>query len=103
MCADEQGKFWEFHDAIFARGGQLSEASFAEIGSELGLDSEALGSCMSERRYSEFVQNDFDAGREAGVTGTPAFFVNGVALKGARNADELSAIVDSELARIQVN
>jgi len=103
MCADEQGKFWEFHDAIFARNGKLSAGSFAEIGSELGLDGDALGSCMSEKRYADFVQQDFEAGRAAGVTGTPAFFVNGVALKGSRDADELSKIVDSELARVQVN
>jgi protein-disulfide isomerase len=103
MCADEQGKFWEYHDAIFARGGTLSEASFAEIGSELGLDGDALGTCMTERRYADFVQQDFDAGRAAGVTGTPAFFVNGVALKGSRDADQLSKVVDSELARAQVN
>jgi protein-disulfide isomerase len=101
MCADEQGKFWEYHDAIFARSGKLSEASFAEIGSELGLDGDALGACMTERRYADFVQQDFDAGRAAGVTGTPAFFVNGLALKGSRDADELSKIVDSELARTQ--
>jgi predicted DsbA family dithiol-disulfide isomerase len=103
MCADEQGKFWAFHDAIFARSGKLSEGSFAEIGSELGLDGDALGTCMSERRYADFVQQDFDAGVAAGVTGTPAFFVNGVSLKGSRNADELSQIVDSELARVSAN
>jgi len=103
MCADEQGKFWEYHDAIFARSGRLSEASFAEIGSELGLDGDALGACITERRYADFVQQDFDAGRAAGVTGTPAFFVNGVALKGSRDADELSKIVDSELERAKLN
>ena len=100
MCADEQGHFWEFHDAIFARQGRLDETSFAEIGEAIGLDGEALGQCIAERRYQQFVQGDFDAGQLAGVTGTPAFFVNGIPLKGARNADELSRIVDAELARL---
>jgi predicted DsbA family dithiol-disulfide isomerase len=103
MCAEEQGKFWEFHDAIFARQGRLAEGSFAEIGTELELDSEALSTCISERRYADFVQADFMAGQQAGVTGTPAFFINGIPLKGARDADDLSQIVDSELARIQAN
>jgi protein-disulfide isomerase len=103
MCADEQGKFWEFHDAIFARAGQLSEGSFAEIGSELGLDGDAMGLCITERRYAEYVQNDFDSGQKAGVEGTPAFFVNGLFLKGSRTADDLSRIVDSELERIELN
>jgi len=100
MCADEQGRFWDFHDAIFARGGRLEADSFAEIGRELELDLEALGQCMGERRYRDFVQSDFEAGEAAGVTGTPAFFVNGIALKGARNADEISEIVDAELERL---
>jgi len=103
MCADEQGKFWEYHDAIFARGGKLSTDSFAEIDRELGLDAEAQGSCRTDRRYADFVQQDFDAGRAAGVTGTPAFFVNGIALKGSRTADQISQIVDDELERIEVN
>ena len=100
MCADEQGRFWDFHDAIFARGGRIEADSFAEIGRELELDLETLGQCMGERRYRDFVQSDFEAGEAAGVTGTPAFFVNGIALKGARNADEISEIVDAELERL---
>jgi len=100
MCADEQGRFWDFHDAIFARQGRLAEDSFTEIGDELGLDLPALEQCIAERRYQAFVDADFAAGRDAGVTGTPAFFVNGIALKGARNADELSRVVDAELARL---
>lgn len=103
MCADEQGKFWEYHDAIFARQGKLDASSFDEIGSQLELDGKALSSCIAERRYAEFVQADFVAGQQAGVTGTPAFFVNGIPLKGARDADSLSRVVDSELERIQAN
>ena len=103
MCADEQGKFWEFHDAIFARRGKLEADSFTLIGTELELDGEALGACITERRYAEFVQQDLDAGRAAGVTGTPAFFINGIALKGARDVDSLSRVVDSELQRVETN
>lgn len=100
MCADEQGRFWDFHDAIFARGGRLEAGSYTEIGRALELNLEALGQCMGERRYQAFVQADFEAGQAAGVTGTPAFFVNGIALRGARDADEISRVVEAELARI---
>ena len=103
MCADEQGKFWEFHDGIFARNGRLEEGSFVEIGNEIGLDIAALEGSVGERRHQQFVQADFVAGQTAGVTGTPAFFVNGIAMKGARDADEISRVVESELARIQAN
>lgn len=101
MCAEEQGKFWEYHDGIFARQGKLEDGSFSEISSEVGLDAEAFNSCLEERRYKDFVDTDFAAGQEAGVTGTPSFFLNGIKLTGARDADELGRYVDQELARIE--
>jgi len=100
MCADEQERFWDYHDAIFARRGQLGEGSLDEIANELELDLERFRPCVEERRYAEFVNADLEAGRQAGVTGTPAFFVNGIALKGARDADELSRVVEAELTRV---
>jgi protein-disulfide isomerase len=100
MCAEEQGRFWEFHDAIFARKGRLEEGSFVEIAKDLGLDLDAFNACVAERRYAEFVTTDQEAGIAAGVTGTPAFFINGIPLKGARDADDLSRVIDAELERI---
>ena len=101
MCADEQGQFLAFHDAIFGKGGKLASGSLAQIGVDLGLDVASLNQCIEERRFKDFVEADFKAGQEAGVTGTPAFFINGISLKGARDADELSRYVDMELARIE--
>lgn len=101
MCADEQGKFWEFHQAIFNLSGKLAEGSLAKIGSDLGLDVEELSSCIENRRFKDFVDADFAAGRAAGVTGTPAFFINGITFTGSRDADEMSRQVDLELARIE--
>lgn len=103
MCADEQGKFWEYHDGIFARSGKLADGSFAEIAEAVGVESEAFAACLEERRYKDFVEQDFTTGREAGVTGTPSFFLNGIQLTGARDADELSRQVELELARLDTN
>jgi protein-disulfide isomerase len=103
MCADEQGKFWEYHDGIFARQGKLEDGSLAEIGSAVGLETDEFNRCIEERRYKDFVEADFAAGQEAGVTGTPSFFLNGIKLTGARDASELSRYVDIELARIEGN
>ena len=101
MCADEQGKFWAFHQAIFDLSGKLVEGSMVKIGSDLGLDKDLLTSCIEERRFKDFVDADFAAGRAAGVTGTPAFFINGMTFTGSRDADEMSRQVDLELARIE--
>ncbi len=100
MCADEQGRFWDFHDAIFARNGKLDAKTFGTIGADLGLDTAALDRCIAERRFEAYVQNDAQAGEKAGVTGTPAFFVNGIPLKGARDVADLSRVIDGELARL---
>ena len=103
MCADEQGKFWAYHDGIFARAGQLEGDALTEIGSEVGLDAEAFNLCVEERRFKDFVAKDFADGREAGVSGTPSFFLNGIKLKGARSVEDLSAQVDIELARLNLD
>jgi predicted DsbA family dithiol-disulfide isomerase len=100
MCADEQGKFWAFHDAIFALNGRIDESSFDAIAGEIGLDGAALGRCIEEGRFKDYVENDARAGEAAGVTGTPAFFVNGIPMKGARDVADLSRVIDGELARL---
>ena len=103
MCAEEQGRFWDFHDAIFAREGRLSSASFGEIAAELDLDATALAECIDEGRHRQAVQADLVDGQQAGVTGTPAYFVNGIALKGAQDADEISRLIDAELLRLKAD
>jgi len=103
MCADEQGKFWEFNDALFALEGRIDETSFPAIGEKLGLDGPALASCIAERRFKEYVEADAKAGQTAGVTGTPAYFVNGIPMKGARELDDLSRVIDGELSRVARN
>jgi protein-disulfide isomerase len=80
QCANEQGKFWEFHDLLFnsqeAEGsGWASPANMKEFASELGLDREKFDSCLDSERYSSFVENDFAFAREIGATGTPTFVV----------------------------
>lgn len=100
MCADEQGRFWDFHDALFALEGDIVEASIPAIAQRLALDSKAFEICVAERRFRDFVEADAQAGSAAGVTGTPAFFVNGIPLKGARDVAEFSRVIDAELARI---
>ena len=102
MCADQQGKFWGYHEGIFARNGKLGGDALVEIAAEVGLDADEFDSCLEERRYKDFVETDFAAGREAGVTGTPSFFLNGIKLKGALSVDDLSGQVDLELARLQL-
>ena len=99
MCADEQGKFWAFHDRLFQSPNALSDADLLRYAGELGLDQAAFTKCVEEGRFAAQVDRDLQAGREAGVTGTPAFFVNGVLISGSKPAEEFFELIDSELAR----
>jgi protein-disulfide isomerase len=98
-CADEQGRFWEYHSGLFAAGAKFDAESLQQHASDAELDLEAFRICVEERRFQADVEADLADGREAGVTGTPAFFVNGIRMRGARPLDDFVAIIEQELRR----
>ncbi len=97
-CADAQGKFWEYHAGLFAENAQLDRPGLDALAQKTGLDPAAFKACMDERRTQALVQKDVDAGSEAGVSGTPAFFINGIPLRGALPAEDFQRVIDEELA-----
>lgn len=101
LCAAEQNKFWELHDAMFQEqsAASLDVAALETKARELGLDGEKFSACLSSGKYEDQVRADLKAGVAAGVSGTPAFFVNGRPLSGAIGLESLSQVVDEELAR----
>jgi predicted DsbA family dithiol-disulfide isomerase len=98
-CANEQGRFWEFHRKLFASGGKVDAESLQQYAGEVELNLEAFQVCVDERRFEAEIDADLGEGREAGVTGTPAFFVNGIAVKGARPLEHFVGIIESELRK----
>jgi len=96
-CANEQGQFWEFHRSLFASEGNLDAEALLQRASELELDLDAFQACVDERRFQATVEADLAAGRQAGVTGTPAFFVNGIRMVGARPLEDFVATIEKEL------
>jgi len=100
LCAQEQGKFWELHDAMFADQSKLAVADLKKRARELGMDGKKFDSCLDTGRTTERVQNDMAEGVRIGVKGTPAAFVNGVELKGgAVSYDVVAEAIQKELAR----
>ncbi|MSO56769.1 MAG: thioredoxin [Acidobacteria bacterium] len=83
QCANEQGQFWAYHDRLFGEPGKLSDADLKQTAAALGMDSPRFNRCVDEHKYHSAVDADAQAGGEAGVTGTPAFFINGRLLSGA--------------------
>lgn len=96
-CAGEQGKYWEYHDSLFADS-KLDEASLIERAQKLRLDESAFRSCLTSGKFQQDIQANREQGLEAGVKGTPAFFINGVFLSGAQPQAEFEKIIDSQLA-----
>lgn len=102
-CADEQGQFWPMHERLFANPKALSVDDLKRHAAELGLNQEAFASCLDSGRRAAEVQEDIQAGVAAGVTGTPAFFVNGRFLNGAQPLSAFVEAIEDELQRARAS
>jgi protein-disulfide isomerase len=96
-CADEQGAFWAFHDALFSGGRDLGQDTYETYAQELGLDVEGLVACINSGRYEEEVTSDAEFASNLGISGTPTFFINGIPLVGAQPLERFAEIIDLEL------
>lgn len=111
-CADDQGKFWEYHDMIFAnqdswKSLDVSSAyvTFQEYAKELGLDTSEFSSCLTTAKHSQEVNKDLQDGQNYGVAGTPGFFIGNekigyVAVGGAKPYDAFEQVLNSQLAKV---
>lgn len=98
-CADEQGKFWEYHDKLFEnQSNGYSLDKFKQWAKDLGLNSGQFNDCLDSGKFAQKVQADYQEGLKKGVTGTPATFVNGQLVSGALPYDSFKQIIDNLLA-----
>jgi len=98
-CAGEQGKYWEFHHLLFDKSPALTPDDLKNYAKQLGLDEAKFDDCVAQHRLKDVIEADITAGDGAGVSGTPAFFVNGLPIAGARSIDELAKVIDDELTK----
>ena len=96
-CAGDQGKFWEYRDALFAES-RVTKQVHPKIVEALGLDAVAFEECVSSQKYNQAVQADGAEAQSLGISGTPAFVVNGILLSGAQPKEAFARIIDAELA-----
>lgn len=98
-CANDQGKFWQFHDQLFLNQRALSDADFEKYSALAEMDLAKFRECMKSGKHAETVATDLKEGAEAGMSGTPGFFINGRFLGGAQPLEAFTEIIDAELAK----
>ena len=102
-CASEQGKFWEFHNWLYDNQAPESDLNYysktnlIKYAGSVGLDVNQFGSCLNSDKYSERVTKDANAGRQAGVSGTPTVFINGQKIVGAQPFAQFQQAIDAAL------
>ena len=101
-AAQEQGKFWEYHDALYQNqrsinGGTFSNEKLVELAQELGLDLESFESGLTSGRFEEVVQTDLREAQDAGIQGTPSFTINGQRLVGPQSLEAFEQAIEAEL------
>lgn len=83
QCADEQDQFWQFHDVLFRNQDKLGRDFYLQTAGNLSLDVDAFTACIDENRYQQEVLDDYYAGDDLGISGTPTFWINGEIVSGA--------------------
>jgi protein-disulfide isomerase len=103
-CAADQGKFWEMHMFLWQRSEEWSQsedllATLQGYADELGLDTEEFTTCLTEGTPIDRIIEDYNIGVQDGISGTPAFFINGTPIKGALPFEEFQSVIEAELAK----
>lgn len=106
-CAEDQGKFWQLHDKIFQEQDkqgqgtiQFTKSDVVKWAGQTGLDMGKFNQCLDSGKYKAEVEKDIADGTAAGVTGTPAIFINGRLVVGAQPFSAFKAVIDEELKKL---
>jgi len=97
QCANAQGKFWPYHEKLFANQTALSEDKLKAYAQEVGLDGQKFAECLAQKSFKAAIDQDITDASKVGVNGTPAFFINGRMLSGAQPFEKFKEVIDEEL------
>lgn len=97
-CAQEQGKFWEIHDTLYAHQDELTESGIRELAQSVGVSTAAFDACLSSQRYDSRVARDMAEAVDLQVTGVPTLYIGDVPHSGVYTPDELRDVIDAALA-----
>jgi protein-disulfide isomerase len=94
LCAYEQDKFWQFHDAMFNDQQNLAVEDLKHKAEKLSMDMKAFNACLDSGKYLAEIQSDMEEGVRVGISGTPAMFINGRLLIGAQPYGDIQKVID---------
>ncbi|ADO71429.1 DsbA family protein [Stigmatella aurantiaca] len=101
LAAGEQGKYWEYHDKLFANARALEDADLEKYASEIGLDVNRWKKDLSKESFQQIITRDQTLAGQLGANGTPAFFINGRLLSGAQPLERFKALIDEEYGKAE--
>jgi len=101
LCASEQGKFWQLHDAMFTDQQHLAVEDLKGKAAALSMNAEAFATCLDSGKHAAAIRDSIIEGSKAGVDGTPALFINGRFLGGNQPYGEIEKIIEDELTRVK--
>ena len=101
-CADEQGKFWEYHDYLFEHQqgenqGGFSKDNLKSYAAALGLDTQSFNQCLDSGKYKDVIDQQSQFGRQLGVQSTPSFLINGTPIVGAQPFTSFQQVINQLL------
>jgi protein-disulfide isomerase len=100
LCANEQDKFWQLHDAMFTDQKNLSVDALKAKAAALAMNTQTFSSCLDSGKHAAAIRESVAEGSKAGVDGTPALFINGRFLGGNQPYEEIAKVIDDELLRL---
>lgn len=97
-CADDQGKYWDYHNALFSGNYAFDRAGFLQIAADIGLDAAEFTACIDSGKHASEVLGDLQDGVSIGVQSTPTFYINGFKVEGALPYESFKNLIDQILA-----
>ena len=103
-AAQEQGRFWEYHDVLYENQGSVNSGAFSDetlvgFAEKVELDTEQFEAALTSGRYESLVQSDLREAQNAGIQGTPSFTINGQRLVGPQPLEVFEQVIEAELAK----
>ncbi len=100
-CAQQQGKFWPFHDRLYLAGQDATPGTLSKIAGDAGLDTAKFTACSTGQEAAHAVDIDLEQARKLNLSGTPTFFINGRPFVGRQPIEAFEQVIDEELKQAQ--